>query len=83
MHNALLIEVRARRVPAASLDALRPLAARCGYRRTDNDLVRFAVQLAAELAKDDAVGGLLAAINRVSRVGQVTLPEPAADHVFP
>ena len=51
MPDTDLVDVRARAVSANALDAVRPLARRHGYRHTLSDLVRFAVELAAEISR--------------------------------
>ena len=83
MASANLIEVRARRLPAEALDAIRPLARRCGFRHNLNDIVRFAAELAAAVANSNADDPAEAIVNRISRRGPVQLPRPPGPCPFP
>ncbi len=51
MPDADLIEIRVRAVSATDLDAIRPLARKCGFRHTIADLVRFAIALTANVSR--------------------------------
>lgn len=45
-----LVEVRVRDVSADALDAIRPLARRHGFKHTNADVIRFAVELACAVS---------------------------------
>ncbi len=51
------VEVRVRAVSATELDAIRPAARRCGFGHSISDLVRFAVELAANISRRAEQGG--------------------------
>ncbi len=52
-----LTDVHARRVSIDALDAIRPLARRHGFKHTNADVVRFALQLAAGISRCGGEGG--------------------------
>lgn len=82
MLDNMVVEVRARQLPAAALDLVRPLARRCGYKHTNNDVVRFVVRLGAAIATADPDTPLGIILNTVSLRGPV-VRSPGARFVFP
>ena len=52
-----LVEVRVRDVSADALDAIRPLARRHGFKHTNADVIRFAVELACAVSSYVADSG--------------------------
>jgi len=47
------VNVKVMGMDADALDAVRPLARRCGFRHTNSDVLRFAIGLAAAVGKAD------------------------------
>jgi hypothetical protein len=74
MLDNMHVEVRARKLPAAALDVVRPLARRSGYGHSNNGALRFALQLGAAAATANPETPLHAIVNSVSLRGPVVRP---------